>query len=189
MTDSSTNQRRDAFVYRSYKNDILFNQLKDRCICSIETKRREALIRVPCLRRFVLLIYRIYSGGKRYFLSKISSNLFHYLMKFTDILWLSALLNPYFRFKNFDDARQKLRNLSNCLLDNFELYQCCGAEIIYFRLRLLFGSTFFLNFGSGSSSGSTSGSSPSPVLLLKKGIFCVSTILKLYYKSNIMSDG
>ena len=41
---------------------------------------------------------------------------------------------------------------------HLHIMQCCGAEIYYFRL--LFGSTFFLNFGSGSS--------PSPALPLKK---------------------
>ena len=77
--------------------------------------------------------------------------------------------------------------LLGCLVQWGGIYtkmQCCGAEIIYFRLRLLFGSTFVLNFGSGSSSGS----SPSPVLLLKKGKFlCFNSIKrKLYYKSNII---
>ena len=59
----------------------------------------------------------------------------------------------------------------------------CWAEIIYFRLRLLLGSTFVLNLGSGSSS--------SPVLLLYKMKIFVFQEHKnyLFYKSNIMSDG
>ena len=54
--------------------------------------------------------------------------------------------------------------------------QCCEVEIIYFRLRLLFGSTLVHNFGS------SSGSSPIPVLVLKKleifGFNNIKTILQ-----------
>ena len=56
--------------------------------------------------------------------------------------------------------------------------QCCGAKIIYFRLRLLFGSTVH-NFGSRF--GSSSCSSPSPLLTLKKWeIFWFNNNIQLY---------
>ena len=80
---------------------------------------------------------------------------------------------------------------ANTFLQNLpvfvQYYQCCGAEIIYFWLWLLFGSTFVYNFGSSSSSSSGSSSSPSPVLPLKKWeIFWFNNNIKLYINSNII---
>ena len=71
---------------------------------------------------------------------------------------ITACWYPLPVLNGFDNSAGSCLCWSLVLCMHLHIMQCCGAEIYYFRL--LFGSTFFLNFGSGSS--------PSPALPLKK---------------------